>query len=213
MGVARDIPEELIERLLAHAVFDGWSWAALEAAGKDTRLGREEVKALAPKGPRDIVVAFNDLADRRMIREFERQDAGSLPVRERIAAAVRIRLEQNEPHKEALRKLLSFLALPGHAGLSAKCTYRTVDAIWRAAKDTSTDFNFYTKRGLLAGVYGSTVLYWLSDTSDSHQETWAFLDRRVANVLKIPKVNAIIGKRVSRLPSPFRLLNSMIARP
>jgi len=206
MNEMHNIPEDLIDRFLSHAVFDGWSWRALEAAGKDIGMDQAGVCDLLPRGPRDAVLAFNNISDLRMIAELERLNVAEMPVRERIATAVRVRLQQNERHKEALRKLLSFLALPGNAGLSAKCTYRTVDAMWRAAGDTSTDFNFYTKRGLLAGVYGSTVLYWLSDVSEDHQATWAFLDRRIANVLQIPKVNAAIGKKLARLPSPFKLM-------
>ena len=53
-----------------------------------------------------------------------------------------------------------------HAALGAKLMYRTVDAMWRAAGDTSTDFNFYTKRGILAGVYGSVLVRWFNDTSE-----------------------------------------------
>ena len=56
-----------------------------------------------------------------------------------------------------------------HAALGAKLMYRTVDAMWRAAGDTSTDFNFYTKRGILAGVYGSTAMRWFNDTSDGRK--------------------------------------------
>ena len=75
--------------------------------------------------------------------------------------------------------------------------------MWRIAGDTSTDFNFYTKRGLLAGVYGSTVLYWLSDVSEDQKDTWAFLERRIADVMTIPKIQSAIKKGVSRMPLPW----------
>ncbi|MFP3386462.1 COQ9 family protein, partial [Tritonibacter sp. SIMBA_163] len=86
-------------------------------------------------------------------------------VRDRVALAVRLRLEQNEQHQEALRRALSYLAMPQNAGLSLKLLYRTVDAIWIAAGDASSDYYFYSKRALLAGVYSSTLLYWLEDRS------------------------------------------------
>ena len=87
--------------------------------------------------------------------------------------------------EQAVRRALSYLALPRNAALGAKCLYRTVDAIWYAAGDTSTDYNFYTKRLLLAGVYASTLLFWLNDTSEGRAETWAFLDRRIAEVTRL----------------------------
>ena len=71
--------------------------------------------------------------------------------------------------------------------------YRSVDLMWRAAGDTATDFNFYTKRGLLAGVYGSTILFWLDDGSEGYAESWAFLDRRIADVMNIQRARARAG--------------------
>jgi ubiquinone biosynthesis protein COQ9 len=127
-----------------------------------------------------------------------------MKVRERIATAVRLRLEQNLGEREAIRKGLTFLALPQHATLATKLLYRTVDAMWLAAGDRSTDYNFYTKRLLLAGVYSSTLLVWLDDQSDGLEKTWAFLERRIDNVLK---VGGSIGKGMKRLLDlPDRLL-------
>jgi ubiquinone biosynthesis protein COQ9 len=92
--------------------------------------------------------------------------------------------------------------------MAAECLYRTVDAIWYAAGDTATDFNFYTKRGLLAAVYSSTLLYWLDDTSEDSAKTWAFLDRRIAEVMKVPRMLSELGDRIGRivgdLPGPWR---------
>ena len=151
------------------------------------------------------------MANARMIAALAKVNINHLPVRERIGTAIRVRLQQNDVHKEAVRKMLSYLAFPGRAALMGRCTYETVDSIWRIAGDTSTDFNFYTKRGLLAGVYGSTVLYWLSDVSEDQKDTWDFLERRIADVMKIPKIQSAIKKGGSRMPSPGRLL--MLRQP
>ncbi|MDG2034358.1 MAG: COQ9 family protein [Rhodospirillales bacterium] len=200
------VPDDFVIRFLDHVVFDGWSRRALEAAAQDVGLDNLSVRRVVPNGPRDMVWAFNDMANTEMIAALAKINIDDLPVRERIGTAVRVRLEQNAVHQEAVRKMLSYLALPRHAVLAAKCAYETVDSIWRISGDTSTDFNFYTKRGLLAGVYGSTVLYWLSDVSENHEDTWDFLERRIANVMQIPKLQSAIKERVSRMPSPGRLL-------
>src|SRR5262249_25858057 len=110
------------------------------------------------------------------------------------------------PQREAIRRALAFLALPLHAPLAAKLLYRTVDAVWYALGDRSTDFNFYTKRALLAGVYSSTLLYWLNDKSAECTESWGFLDRRIAEVMKIPQATARLEKLKNKLPDPFQLL-------
>ncbi|HEY5598497.1 MAG TPA: COQ9 family protein, partial [Kiloniellales bacterium] len=106
-------------------------------------------------------------------------------MRDRIAVAVRTRLELLAAHREAVRRGVAFLALPINAPLGLKCVYRTVDAIWYAAGDTATDYNFYSKRLLLAGVYSATLLFWLNDASEGSAATWAFLGRRIAEVLKV----------------------------
>ena len=200
------MPEDFVVRFLDHAVFDGWGRRALNAAAQDVGLEKISVRRGAPNGPRDMVLAFNDMANARMIEALAKVNINHLPVRERIGTAIRVRLQQNDVHKEAVRKMLSYLAFPGRAALAGRCAYETVDTMWRIAGDTSTDFNFYTKRGLLLGVYGSTVLYWLSDLSEDQKDTWDFLERRIADVMTIPKIQSAIKKGVSRMPSPGRLL-------
>jgi ubiquinone biosynthesis protein COQ9 len=126
-----------------------------------------------------------------------------------------VRLELLQPHREAVRRGIAFLALPANVALGTRLLYRTVDAIWYAAGDTATDYNFYTKRALLAGVYASTLLYWLDDASDGYADTWAFLDRRIADAMRIPQAVGRFGKAgslggvgdvLSHVPSPWRVL-------
>ena len=175
MRERNEVPEDFIARFLDHTVFDGWGSRALNAAARDVGLDKLALRRVAPNGPRDMVLAFNDMANDRMNAALAQVNINHLPVRERIGTAIRVRLQQNEVRKEAVRKMLSYLAFPGRAALAGRCTYETVDSMWRIAGDTSTDFNFYTKRSLLAVVYGSTVLYWLSDISEDQKDTWDFL--------------------------------------
>jgi ubiquinone biosynthesis protein COQ9 len=127
-----------------------------------------------------------------------------MKVRERIAAAVRLRLEAMAPHREAVRRTVALHMLPLYAHHGLRSLYATVDAVWRGIGDTSTDFNFYTKRLLLAGVLSSTTLFWLNDRSEGHQATWGFLERRIGEVLKI---GGSVGKTMkSLLDLPDRLM-------
>ncbi|MDP7393361.1 MAG: COQ9 family protein, partial [Alphaproteobacteria bacterium] len=139
------------------------------------------------------------------------QELASMRVRERVAAATRARIEIVAEDREAVRRAVSMFALPGNAALGARLLYGSVDTIWRAAGDRSTDWNFYSKRGLLAGVFGSTVLFWLQDNSEDFTETWAFLDRRIADVMKVPKAAMRIGKVLEPLRS--RAFRPQIIRP
>ncbi len=197
--------EKLLSAALAHVPFDGWTRTALQTGARETGLAATTVLELFPGGPAEALELFNTLADRRMVAALEARDPAATKVRARIAAAVRLRLEANARHREAIRQGLSFLALPPNLALAARLLYLTVDAIWYAAGDRSTDHNFYTKRGLLAGVYGATLLYWLNDRSEGFHETWAFLDRRIAEVLRIPQALGRVGQFARKLPDPFRL--------
>jgi len=202
---------ELLQASLAHVAFDGWSRTTLRAAARD--LGVDPVLAFNayPGGEAELVEAFSTWADHRMLDALAERDMAAMKVRERIAAAVRLRLEQLEPHREAVRRGLAFFALLPNAASGVRSLYRTVDAIWYAAGDRATDYNFYTKRLLLAGVFSSTLLFWLDDASEGRAETWAFLERRIAEVLK---AGGRLGKAVAGvLDLPDRLAQRLGPRP
>ncbi|MGI9383576.1 MAG: COQ9 family protein [Methyloligellaceae bacterium] len=196
--------ERLLLATLAHVPFDGWSEAAIRAGAADAGLSPAEALNAFPAGPAEALALFSDWADRQMLARLEKADLGSMKVREKVAAGVRLRLEALAPHKEAVRRGLAVLALPAHAGQGLKSVHRTVDAIWVMAGDRATDYNYYTKRLLLAGVLTSTTLYWLNDRSERHQATWAFLERRIDEVLK---VGGRLGKTMkSLLDLPDRVM-------
>lgn len=197
-------PDRIVEAMLPHVPFDGWTAKALTAGLEDAGYEASAAPLAFPGGMVEVAEHFSALADKRMMAELEKRKIGELGVRERISLAVRVRLEQNARHREALRHLLSYLALPTNAPVALKCLYRTVDAMWHAAGDTATDFNFYTKRATLAGVFSTTVLYWLNDTSEGYENTFAFLERRIENAMTIGKAGGRLGAILAGMPTPFR---------
>jgi ubiquinone biosynthesis protein COQ9 len=189
-----EIRDRLADTMAANAAFDGWTQTVLAAAGRGLGLPEGEAERLFPAGPPGVLEHLASRSDRRMVADLEAvvESAGvaGLKVHERIRTAVRLRIEKHGGEREAARRALSLLAMPPNAGLALKMLYRTVDAIWYAAGDTSVDFNFYTKRATLAGVYSATLLFWLNDRSEGAQATWDFLDRRLDDVMKIEKLKA-----------------------
>jgi ubiquinone biosynthesis protein COQ9 len=181
----RELRDRLADAVLAEAAFEGWSRTALSAASAKLDLPAGEPDRLFPGGPVQVLTHVSERADQRTVDDMEKEGIADLKIRERIKAAVRIRLERHTGEREAARRALALLALPLNVGLGLKLLYKTVDAMWYAAGDTSADFNFYTKRATLAGVYSSTLLYWLNDRSEGSEATWAFLDRRIDDVMKI----------------------------
>ena len=209
---ASDPRDRLIEAAVAHVPFDGWSPAALKAAAADIGMPPREAVARFPGGARDMIAWHSAHGDRRMIAALAAMDLPSLKIRERIAAAVMTRLRQNAPAREAIRRALAILAMPHNAPLSMRLLYRTVDAMWRAAGDTATDWNFYSKRGLLSGVYTSTLMVWLNDDSEDFAETEAFLHRRISDVMKVPKLTARVSALGAALPKRLKAFRRFAPR-
>lgn len=183
-------PEMFVEAILRHVPFDGWSEAAMQTTAEELGLSAFDVARLFPKGFVSVVTIGSDNVDEKMVAEFMSRFADRLdemPVHIKIRELLLIRFEILQPHKEAVRKMITFMAKPAQAELGSRLLYKTLDRVWRAAGDRSTDYNFYTKRATLAAVYGSTLLAFLDDDTPDMLKTRAFLDRRLQDVAKIPK--------------------------
>ena len=177
-----------IEAVLPYVGDLGWTERALLEAGPNADL-------LFPGGAADMVEAYCDLADRQMETDAAALDLAELRTPARVRAVIAARLARQEPYREAVRRALGVLAMPGRTGIAARCTARTVNTIWYAAGDTAADFSWYTKRALLAGVYGSTLLFWLQDGSEGAGSTLVFLDRRLADVGRLGRLARLGRKR------------------
>ena len=172
-----------INRVLDMVPSCGWSIAALRAA--DPELA--DLDLLFPGGSAELVEAFIDFADREMETDAAATDFNAMGLTKRVRRVIELRLIRQRPHRDAIRRALAVLALPGNGRIAARTAARTIDAIWHAAGDTSSDFSWYTKRAILAGVYGSTLLYWLRDYSEDDTATMEFLDRRLAGAGRFHK--------------------------
>jgi ubiquinone biosynthesis protein COQ9 len=196
--------DALLEAVLPDVVFDGWSRTTLTRAAAQLGIDQTALDAMLPGGAVDLARWLDDWADRRMIAALEARDLASLRTHQRLILGIRLRLEALAPYREAVRRAIVLNAPPFALTRAPLAVYHTVDALWYCAGDTATDFNFYTKRALLAAVYGATVLYWLDDRTEDLADTWDFLDRRIADVLAIPKLTGTIKRRLRGVFSPFK---------
>lgn len=198
---------KVLEAALKIAVFEGWNSAMLARAVQDAGLDVRETERLFPKGVSGLLEFFNSESDRKMVDAAKQLDLPKMKVHKRIMTLVMTRLTQNLPHREAIRRGVAFYALPMNALDALRVLYKTLDEIWYQAGDTSTDFNFYTKRALLAPVFTSTVMFWLDDKSEGQKETATFLERRIMDVLKIQTFRKHAEEAVSEfVKSPMAFL-------
>lgn len=187
--MAEDVTKDrILDAAVAHVPFDGWSETTFRAAVVDSGAADGVARALFPRGGVDLALAYHARGDAEMVTRLAAMDLSALRFRDRIAKAVRTRLELAD--KELVRRGTTLFSLPQHAADGARAIWGTTDKIWTALGDTSTDLNWYTKRGTLTAVYGSTVLYWLGDGSLDHQASWDFLDRRIDQVMQFEKLKA-----------------------
>ena len=211
---ATDPRLKLLDAALPHVPFDGWTEVTFKAAIDESGVDPTVARAVCPRGAVDLAVAYHRQGDAAMLAALKSDNLEDLRFRDRVAQAVRLRLEQVQD-KELVRRGTTLFALPQYAPDGAKLIWETCDAIWNALGDTSEDVNWYTKRATLGGVYSSTVLYWLGDDSEGHMRTWAFLDRRVDNVMQIEKLKAQVNQSptLSKLMAGPNWLLSHIKAP
>jgi len=204
-----DIPDDLrrplLEAALPHAPFDGWSDRVLTLSAHDLGLDPALARLAFPGGAGDMIDLLADIHDRDMQHLCPDETLNRLKIRQKITLLVRTRLEVEQDIREAVRRAVTFLSLPQNSPTGAKILYRTVDTMWKAIHDPSTDFNYYTKRLTLSAVYSSTLLYWLNDETENYQDTWDFLDRRIDNVMQFEKTKAGFRKLTTRFPDFWKI--------
>ncbi|WP_415183340.1 COQ9 family protein [Phaeovulum sp.] len=199
---------DLLAAIVPHVPFDGWSEPAFRAAVTDLEMDMGLARVICPRGAVDLAVEYHRAGDELMLSALDDAELDGMKFREKVAAAVRFRLEEADP--ELVRRGASVFALPANMATGAALIWGTADAIWRALGDESRDFNWYSKRLTLSGVYSATVLFWVGDTSDGHAATWEFLDRRIADVMQFEKVkgavttNPLIKRLLEGVRAPAR---------
>ncbi len=141
---------------------------------------------LFPGGGSQIIEEFESWQDQKMLKLLLTEDQ-NLKTREKIAKALEIRIIGIVPKAAILEQNALFL-IPGNILSGAKCYSKTCDLIWRYAGDKSEDFNYYTKRGLLLGVYTSSRLFYLSDNSKDFTKTKKFIATSLERIINIAKI-------------------------
>ena len=191
------------------AIFDGWSDAALvvasEAGGADADVARLAFK----DGAMAMIGAWIETIDRAMAAALPVETLAAMKIRERIRSLVQFRLDAVAGREEALRRALAIMAMPLNVRVALKAGWHSADVMWRLAGDTATDWNHYSKRAILASLYGATLAVLVNDESDDKAETRAFLDRRIEGVMKFETIKRQWLQPKGEHFSPVRFLGRL----
>ncbi|MEG3149338.1 COQ9 family protein [Sphingomonas sp. ZT3P38] len=204
-----EIRDALAPLIAANAAFDGWGEAARDAAADAAGVDRDVALVAFPGGAVDMIDAWFAQVDTAMATALPPERLATMKIRDKITALVEARLNEVAPHREALRRALAILAMPQNIVRGARLGWRAADLMWRAAGDTATDYNHYTKRTILAGVYAATITVFLDDESAGWADTRAFLARRIDGILRFEKAKAGFVARTEHRPSLSRFIGRL----
>lgn len=185
-----EIRDVLAPRIAANAAFDGWSAEAVRNAARDAGIDQDVAAYAFRGGQMEMISAAIAHVDRLMAEALPQGDLAEMKIRERILRLVRFRLDAFQGQEEALRRAHSIMAMPRNARGALRLGWHSADVMWRLAGDTSTDYNYYTKRTILAGIYAATLAVFVDDRSEGKAETLAFLDRRIDGIMRFEKAKA-----------------------
>lgn len=145
---------------------------------------------LFPEGQSEIFAALNEYLDSKMLEELEKLSRPA-KIRDQIALAIETRLIE-VVDKQVILNMLGYYLLPKNIGLGFTSVANTCDIIWRYAGDKSTDFNYYTKRGLLISAYAASSAFYLADDSENRIDTRNFIKNALDNIINIASLKKTI---------------------
>jgi len=200
---------DILAAALKHIPFDGWTTSSLKKAVMDCDLPAGAEELYFPGGAKELVAFWSSQGDLAALSKIEARGMDNMRIRDKITECVWLRLSEMRGQEEAARRALSRLSLPDAIGQGPKQLWASADMIWRAIGDTSTDGNFYSKRTILSGVIGSTILSWLADDTDDKTKARAFLEARIGNVMQFEKAKFSLRKQREKMPDPAGLLGRL----
>lgn len=204
-----DLRARLVPLVAANAGFDGWTAKAVAMAAEQAGVDGD-IAALAFKdGPMAMIAAWFATIDAGMLESLPPETLAAMKIRAKITALVEARLTLLAPHREALRRAQSILALPKNIATATKLGWHAADVMWRAAGDTAVDYNHYTKRATLGTVYAATLITFVNDESEDFAETRAFLARRIEDIMRFEKAKARLKGRSDLHFSPARFFGRL----
>ena len=209
VNMSKEVRVDILQAMLPIVVFDGWNQKSLRASIKSINLPEGSEELYFPEGALEVIRFWHDQMNEFVKSNLESLNKSEMKIREQVTAGVLSALESIGSNEEAMRRAIIRLSLPDAAVQGPTYLWSLADSIWRAIGDRSTDYNYYTKRTILAGVLGSTVTVWISDSDQNKVKTKLFLDARISNVMSFEKSKFKIVEKINNIPNFAEILGRL----
>ena len=190
---------EIYNEIKKYVSLNGWSDEILKEVSKKSNFSYAEILVLFPNGYIELLNMYLNEINNKMTIESKKLNLIHLKVHQRIRELIILRLNIMSLEKKLISKTYFHLFLPNNFKFSSKALYKSVDQIWFVAKDNSTDFNFYSKRAILAWIYNLVILHFINN--DNIEETINLLDKHLKIVSQIPLFKNKLQKIFKTFPS------------
>ena len=161
---------------------------SLENISKIYGLDKNETELLFPEGNIDFIKFTLEQLNKELEEYCRKIDLIRLPVHKRIKKVLLSKISLMNKNKLFYRSIFFNLLIPKKKFSLSSQLYNSVDQIWFIAGDSSTDFNFYTKRLILSVIYSRIMLFFFNN--NNQQELEDILDESLQRVSKIPEIKS-----------------------
>ena len=134
-------------------------------------------------------------------KEINKINIINYSLNKRIKKILMLRFNILNNDKEFYKKTFYHLLIPSNNKIMKSSLYKSVDTMWYLAGDNSTDFNFYTKRLILAVIYVNALFVLFNKNFD---EVESNIDRNLKKISKIPKIKDRISFIKDNIPVFFK---------
>ena len=186
---------------------NGWNDNTFNEIIEKTNYSLNELNILFPSGFKDLLIFSLDDLNLQLEEFFNKSNLIRLPLHKRIRKILITKIHLMNKSKKFYKKIFFFLLLPHNNKLLLKQLYKSVDLIWKIAGDNSTDFNYYTKRIILSGIYSRVILNFFNN--DDLIKIEEIIDINLNYVLKIPKFKKRLSLVKENIPNFFKILKNI----
>ena len=185
---------------------EGLNSNTFETIAAKQNLNINEINLLFPEGNKDLLKYSLEQLNIELQEYCKLIDLIRLPLHKRIRKILLSKIEIMNKEKNFYKKIFLNSLLPNKSVSLPKQLYKSIDQIWYLAGDASVDFNFYTKRLILAGIYSRVVLFFFNNNNQSELEN--LLDLNLKRVAKIPELKSKINIIKDYLPKVMKFVKN-----